>query len=87
MSEKCQSTAFVLSLLLGTLGVDRFYLGYTGLVLIVIVGVSVFESMTGRFLPQRLWTRMKGKSLAIALVLAALSWAWNIYKHFSRSAF
>jgi len=28
---KSQSTAFILSLLLGTLGVDRFFLGYTGL--------------------------------------------------------
>jgi hypothetical protein len=57
------------------------------LVLIAIVGVSVFESLTGRFLFQTLWTRMKGKVLVFALVLAALSWAWNIYKHFSHSAF
>ncbi len=30
-SPKSRMTAFVLSLLLGCLGVDRFYLGYTGL--------------------------------------------------------
>jgi TM2 domain-containing membrane protein YozV len=31
VNPKSQSTAFVLSFLLGGLGVDRFYLGYTGL--------------------------------------------------------
>jgi len=29
--QKSQQTAFVLSFLLGFLGIDRFYLGYTGL--------------------------------------------------------
>ncbi|MBW2262265.1 MAG: TM2 domain-containing protein [Deltaproteobacteria bacterium] len=28
---KSQSTAFILSYFLGSLGIDRFYLGYTGL--------------------------------------------------------
>jgi len=31
MSDKSQATAFLLSWLLGSLGIDRFYLGYTGL--------------------------------------------------------
>ena len=31
MERKSQSTAFLLSFFLGILGIDRFYLGYTGL--------------------------------------------------------
>jgi TM2 domain-containing membrane protein YozV len=31
MSTKSYSTALILSILLGGLGIDRFYLGYTGL--------------------------------------------------------
>lgn len=30
-SDKSYTTALILSILLGTLGIDRFYLGYTGL--------------------------------------------------------
>lgn len=57
------------------------------LALIVILGTSVFESATGRVVLQPLWARVKNKVLVVVLVLAALSWAWNIYKHFSHSAF
>jgi len=35
--EKSQSTAFILSWLLGFLGIDRFYLGYTGLGILKLI--------------------------------------------------
>lgn len=31
MNQKSQQTAFILSVFLGFLGIDRFYLGYTGI--------------------------------------------------------
>jgi hypothetical protein len=57
------------------------------LALIAIMGVSVFESVTGRFFLQPFWARVKNKVLVVVLVQAAFSWAWNLYKHFSHSAF
>ncbi|MCE1252441.1 MAG: TM2 domain-containing protein [Anaerolineae bacterium] len=37
MSPKKQSTALILSILLGYLGVDRFYLGYTVLGIVKLI--------------------------------------------------
>jgi hypothetical protein len=54
--------------------------------LIGILGVSVYESLAGRYLLQPLWARVKSKVLVGVLILAALSWTWNLFKHFTHFA-
>lgn len=57
---KDKTTALILSILLGTLGVDRFYLGYTGMgVLKLLTGgcfgilwiIDIVNIATGKLLP------------------------------------
>ena len=57
------------------------------LALIAILGTSIFESVTSRVILQPLWARVKNKVLVVVLVMAGLSWAWNICKHFSHPPF
>jgi len=51
--------------------------------LIGVLGVSVYESLAGRYLLQPLWTRVKNKVLVGVLILAGLSWAWNLFRYFT----
>lgn len=39
---KSKTTALILSILLGTLGIDRFYLGYTGLGIVKLITGGAF---------------------------------------------
>jgi TM2 domain-containing membrane protein YozV len=88
MSEKSQSTAFVLSLLLGALGIDRFYLGYTGLGLLklftcgglgiwaivdyVLIGVGSMKDIQGKPLVREKAVGTPEKSQTTAFVLSWL---------------
>ncbi len=48
-----------------------------------ILVMALYETLTQRYFLLALWTRMKSKVLIAVLVMAAISWAWNIYKSFS----
>ena len=88
MSEKSQSTAFVLSLLLGTFGVDRFYLGYTGLGLLklftcgglgiwavvdyVLIGIGSMKDAEGKTLVREKAAGTPEKSQTTAFILSWL---------------
>ena len=57
---KCKTTALVLSILLGGLGIDRFYLGYTGMGILklltagcfgILYIIDIINIATGRLLP------------------------------------
>ncbi len=45
----------------------------------IFIGAAT-EAVSGRFFLRRSWDRFKTRLLVVFLVLAALSWAWNIYK-------
>lgn len=88
MSERSQSTAFVLSLLLGALGVDRFYLGYTGLGLLklftcgglgiwavvdyVLIGIGSMKDAQGKPLVREKAMGTPEKSQTTAFILSWL---------------
>ena len=42
MGKKKKSTALILSILIGELGIDRFYLGYAGLGILKLITVGGF---------------------------------------------
>ncbi len=46
----------------------------------MIFAGAAFETLTGRSMLLGLWNRLKGKIFIAVIVLASLSWAWNIYK-------
>lgn len=41
---------------------------------------AAYETLSGRFFLRRLWDRFKTRLLVAFLILAALSWVWNIYR-------
>jgi hypothetical protein len=44
----------------------------------MIFAGAVVETVSGRFFLRDLWTKWKGKVFIAVIVLASLSWAWNI---------
>jgi TM2 domain-containing membrane protein YozV len=87
-SLKSQSVAFVLSMLLGSLGIDRFYLGYVGwgivklltcgglgiwgLIDFLLIGMGSMHDARGLPLREELPAGMPTKSRSVAFILSWL---------------
>jgi TM2 domain-containing membrane protein YozV len=87
VSQKSQSTTYLLSAFLGTLGIDRFYLGFTGLgvaklltcggvgiwaiIDLILVGIGGMRDVQGKALVREQPTGTPEKSQSTAFLLSA----------------
>ncbi len=70
---------------------EAVFLNIMSPILFVLVAAifagAAFEVLSGRLFLRALWERVKNQVLIAVLVLAAISWAWNIFKAVNHEMF
>jgi TM2 domain-containing membrane protein YozV len=98
VSQKSQSTTYLLSAFLGMLGIDRFYLGFNGLgvaklltcggcgiwaiIDLVLIGIGGMRDQQGKFLAREQPTGTPEKSQSTAFLLSAFLGIFGVDRFF-----